>query len=288
MATATLAVQPALSTRRRWTVLAVCALSLFLVGLDTTIVNVGLPTIGRGLGAGTSSLGMGRGRLHRGPGQPAHLLRGARGPFWPPSFLPERPGRVRHGVAGLRARPVAGHSRRSTRRSGRRGLDAQPRGPGDCGQRDARSAGTGAGDRRVGVGLRAQHGRWPSRRRCAYRGPRLAVGVLDQRTGHRRRRHPECLGPARVPRGTPPAARPPRPGTAHRRRVRPGSRPHRRPPHRLGLAPCLGRIPHHRGGRGGVHNRRVAPPRAPDGPRAVPAPVIQHRSPRGSQRCSPP
>jgi EmrB/QacA subfamily drug resistance transporter len=37
-------------------VLAVCALSLFLVGLDTTIVNVGLPAIGRGLGAGTSSL----------------------------------------------------------------------------------------------------------------------------------------------------------------------------------------------------------------------------------------
>ena len=36
--------------------LAVCALSLFLVGLDTTIVNVGLPTIGRGLGAETSSL----------------------------------------------------------------------------------------------------------------------------------------------------------------------------------------------------------------------------------------
>jgi len=51
-----LAVQPVLSARRRWAVLAVCALSLFLVGLDTTIVNVGLPTIGRGLGAETSSL----------------------------------------------------------------------------------------------------------------------------------------------------------------------------------------------------------------------------------------
>src|SRR5689334_11126232 len=50
------AVPPAVSVRRRWTVLAVCALSLFLVGLDTTIVNVGLPAIGRGLGAGTSSL----------------------------------------------------------------------------------------------------------------------------------------------------------------------------------------------------------------------------------------
>ncbi|MEV5238928.1 MFS transporter [Streptomyces cinnamoneus] len=56
MTTTTLAAQPALSARRRWTVLAVCALSMFLVGLDTTIVNVGLPVIGDGLGVGTRSL----------------------------------------------------------------------------------------------------------------------------------------------------------------------------------------------------------------------------------------
>ncbi|WP_067479004.1 MFS transporter [Actinomadura hibisca] len=47
---------PALSKRRRWTVLAVCCLSMFLVGLDTTIVNVGLPAIGDGLGIGTRGL----------------------------------------------------------------------------------------------------------------------------------------------------------------------------------------------------------------------------------------
>ncbi|MET7715484.1 MFS transporter [Streptomyces sp. NPDC005407] len=45
-----------LSARRRWTVLAVCCLSMFLVGLDTTIVNVGLPAIGRGLGVETGGL----------------------------------------------------------------------------------------------------------------------------------------------------------------------------------------------------------------------------------------
>ncbi|MCX4616740.1 MULTISPECIES: MFS transporter [Streptomyces] len=49
-------IQPVLSARRRWTVLAVCCLSMFLVGLDTTIVNVGLPAIGHGLGIGTRSL----------------------------------------------------------------------------------------------------------------------------------------------------------------------------------------------------------------------------------------
>ncbi|MEV6833838.1 MFS transporter [Streptomyces sp. NPDC051133] len=49
-------VRPVLSTRRRWTVLAVCCLSMFLVGLDTTIVNVGLPAVGRGLDVGTRGL----------------------------------------------------------------------------------------------------------------------------------------------------------------------------------------------------------------------------------------
>ncbi|MFM9705762.1 MFS transporter [Streptomyces galilaeus] len=42
--------------RRRWSILAVCALSMFLVGVDTTIVNVGLPEIGHGLAVGTHGL----------------------------------------------------------------------------------------------------------------------------------------------------------------------------------------------------------------------------------------
>lgn len=42
--------RPAPSARRRWAVLATCALALFLVGLDTTIVTVGLAEIGHGLG----------------------------------------------------------------------------------------------------------------------------------------------------------------------------------------------------------------------------------------------
>ncbi|MER5308778.1 MFS transporter [Streptomyces sp. NPDC002773] len=57
MLTTSLSAPPApLSPRRRWTVLAVCALSMFLVGVDTTIVNVGLPEIGRGLDVGTRGL----------------------------------------------------------------------------------------------------------------------------------------------------------------------------------------------------------------------------------------
>jgi EmrB/QacA subfamily drug resistance transporter len=41
---------------RRALILAVCCLSLFMVGLDNTIVNVGLPSIGRDLHAGVSGL----------------------------------------------------------------------------------------------------------------------------------------------------------------------------------------------------------------------------------------
>src|SRR5260370_15095866 len=45
-----------LSRRRRLAVLAICCLSLLIVGLDTTIVNVALPSIHRELHASVSGL----------------------------------------------------------------------------------------------------------------------------------------------------------------------------------------------------------------------------------------
>src|ERR1700675_3874407 len=44
------------SSGRHQLILATCCLSLFIVGLDNTIVNVALPTIGRGLSASVSGL----------------------------------------------------------------------------------------------------------------------------------------------------------------------------------------------------------------------------------------
>lgn len=41
---------------RRWLVLGICCLSLLVVGIDVTIVNVALPQIGRDLGAGIGGL----------------------------------------------------------------------------------------------------------------------------------------------------------------------------------------------------------------------------------------
>ena len=45
-----------LSRRRRWLVLAICCMSLFIAGLDSTIVNVALPSIQRDLHAPVSGL----------------------------------------------------------------------------------------------------------------------------------------------------------------------------------------------------------------------------------------
>jgi EmrB/QacA subfamily drug resistance transporter len=45
-----------LSARRRTGILLICSMSLFIVGLDITAVNVGLPSIGRELHAGISGL----------------------------------------------------------------------------------------------------------------------------------------------------------------------------------------------------------------------------------------
>src|SRR3954453_6197912 len=45
-----------LSRNRRFGVLAICCLSLFIVGLDITVVNVALPSIGQELDEGISGL----------------------------------------------------------------------------------------------------------------------------------------------------------------------------------------------------------------------------------------
>jgi EmrB/QacA subfamily drug resistance transporter len=47
---------PGSQARRPWLILAVCSLSVFLIGLDTTIMIIGLPAIGRSLHAGVRGL----------------------------------------------------------------------------------------------------------------------------------------------------------------------------------------------------------------------------------------
>ncbi|MBB1025511.1 MFS transporter, partial [Dietzia sp. DQ12-76] len=47
---------PVAPSRRRWAVVAVCGFALFLVGVDTTIVTIGLGEIGGALGVGADRL----------------------------------------------------------------------------------------------------------------------------------------------------------------------------------------------------------------------------------------
>jgi EmrB/QacA subfamily drug resistance transporter len=56
MAVRTEAPITAISSRRRYGILAICCLSLFIVGLDVTVVNVALPSIGRDLNTSVSGL----------------------------------------------------------------------------------------------------------------------------------------------------------------------------------------------------------------------------------------
>src|SRR5579864_817241 len=47
---------PPMTSRRRAAVLATVCVAVFAINLDTTIVNVALPSLARQLGAGTSTL----------------------------------------------------------------------------------------------------------------------------------------------------------------------------------------------------------------------------------------
>jgi hypothetical protein len=47
---------PELTARRRMLVLAICCMSLLIVGMDNTIVNIALPSIRKDLNASVSGL----------------------------------------------------------------------------------------------------------------------------------------------------------------------------------------------------------------------------------------
>ena len=120
-------------------------------------------------------------RLHAGAGQPAHAVGLDRGPNRPQARLPRRPGRVLARLAAVRARPHPRAADRVPRPAGDRRVDAQPGGDVDHPQRVRRPARAGPGDRRVGRGVRPEHGARPGARRRAGRLDRLALGVLRQR-----------------------------------------------------------------------------------------------------------
>ena len=81
---------PELSPRRRMLVLAICCMSLFIVGLDVTIVNIALPSIKNDLHASVSGLQWTLDAYTRRAGQPADAVRIDRRPGRPAPDVPDR------------------------------------------------------------------------------------------------------------------------------------------------------------------------------------------------------
>ena len=162
---------PELSPRRRMLVLAICCMSLFIVGLDVTIVNVALPSIKNDLHASVSGLQWTARRVHGGARQPADAVGLDRRPARPAPHVPDRPADLHAGLAAVQPRARARLARRVPDGAGRRWLDAEPGRHVDHHQHVHRAARARPGHRRLGRRGRHQHGARPGDRRRPGRRP---------------------------------------------------------------------------------------------------------------------
>ena len=211
-----------------------------MVGLDNTIVNVGLPSIGHDLHAGVSGPAVDGRRLHHHAGRPADVLRRARGPDRAPDGLPGRAVPVHPGLVAVQPGSQPGLADRLPGPAGRRRLHAQPGRPRHHHQHVHRPRRAGPGHRGVGRRVRPVHGAGAGAGRRPGRGGRLARDLLGQHPGRPGRR----LADRAVRAGVQGAARPARrPGWASSSSSscsgRWPTRSSRAPP-RLALAPDRG------------------------------------------------
>ena len=181
---------------RRWKTLAVLSLSLLIIGLDNTVLNVALPTLQTHFSASGSTLQW---------IVDSYLLSFA-GVLLTMGTLGDRFGRKRALQSGLaavrrrerarRVRPERRPADRAARRDGhRRRDDHAGHAVGDHGRLPARGA--RQGDRHL-VGDRGRrHRPRPVRRRAAARVVLVELGVLAQRADRRRRagRRASCSSP---------------------------------------------------------------------------------------------
>ena len=206
--------------RRRWGTLAVLCVSLFVIGLDNTILNVALPKLQRDLDAASARPAVDRRRLHPGLRRPAAHRR----------HLGDRFGRKRAlslGPADLRLRLAVGGVLRQ--------LGRAHRGPGGDGHR-RRADHAGApcpssptpspkpAERKRAIGIWAavsghRHRRRPGARRLAARALLVGLGVPAQRAGGAARHRAGAAPRARV---QGPERAPSRPGRRAAVRRRPG------------------------------------------------------------------
>ncbi len=172
------------SAAGRWVLLAT-VLGSSMALLDSTVVNVALPTIGRHLNASLAGPPVDGHRLHPHAGRAHPARRVTRRQARPPPRLPHRGRVVRAGLGPLRAGAEHWRAHRGARAPGRR------RRPADAGlARDhpgqLRCRGPAAcGRRLVGSGRRRFRYR-PARRRAAGPDRGLALGVPAEPAGCRR------------------------------------------------------------------------------------------------------
>ena len=165
---------PAVAHRRRWLTLLVLCLSLMVIGIDNTILNVAIPTLAKptsagGLGASASELQwivdaytiVFAGLL---------LTSGSLGDrFGRYRALDHRPGRLRRGSVLSAFAPSRDRAHRHARADGRRRVGDHAGDAVDPHQRVPRPPRTRQGHRRVGRRVRHRHRRRADRRRRAAR-----------------------------------------------------------------------------------------------------------------------
>ncbi len=193
--------------RRRWAILAVLCLSLFVIVVDNTIVNVALPTISRELGRQHQPAPVDRRRVLAG------VRRAAAGRRQPRATGSAGRARCRSGMVALRRDLGAGRpgadTRAADRRPRRHGRRCGPHLPGHAGhphQRLHRSVRAGQGHRRLGRRHRPGRRPRPADRRLDPRA--LRVGRhLPRQPADRRRRAPARPASSCRPRAIPHAPR---------------------------------------------------------------------------------
>jgi hypothetical protein len=191
--------QPELSGRRRYLVLAICCISLFIVGIDATIVNVALPSIQRDLHAPVSGLQWIVDAYTLVLASLLMLSGSTRGPGRAAADLPDWSRRVHARIAAVQPGTCPGLAGRVPRAPGHRRVDAQPGGTVDYHEHVYRPHRAGPRDRGVGRRVRHQHGARPDRRRGHHRLGRLAGDLLGQHPHRRRGDHPDRAVRPRVP-----------------------------------------------------------------------------------------